>query len=198
MNDKKALYFWKFVSVFLMGLILFSILLSLHYPWEKLLFINSDFEKGDLTNWTAEGRAFLNQPTLGDNSLYRGRGAANMRGRYWVGSVEDHHTKDQTWGKLQGDHLTGTLTSIPFLIERNHIGFMIGGGDSSLNERVVLMVDGKEVATQSGWGNTIDTETMSRVVWDISPWKGKKAYLIIIDSSTGPWGHINVDDFRYL
>lgn len=181
-----------------MALIIFSICVNFYFPWEKPLFDNSDFKKGDLTHWTAQGNAFNNQPTYGDNSFHRGRGTANLRGAYWIGTYEDHHTQDRPWGKVQGDGPIGTLTSNPFIIERDHIGFMIGGGDSTLNESVALMVDGQEVLDQSGWGNIIDTETMSRIVWDVSRWKGKKARLIITDNSSGPWGHINVADFRYM
>ena len=162
-----------------------------------LLFDNSDFERGDLRNWTATGDAFLNQPTLGDNSLYRKQHTSNMQGQYWIGTAENRQTTQQPLGNLQGDGPLGTLTSIPFTIQRNKIDFLIGGGDSTSNESVALRVDGKKVLEQDGWGNTTGNETMERVFWDVSRWKGRKAQLIITDNSSGPWGHINVDDFRY-
>ena len=42
-------------------------------PDPDLLFENSDFENGDLTNWTAAGTAFEFQPTKGDNPTARKR-----------------------------------------------------------------------------------------------------------------------------
>ncbi len=38
---------------------------------DSLLFPNSDFEQGDLRNWTASGNAFQYQPTMGDNPTAR-------------------------------------------------------------------------------------------------------------------------------
>ncbi|MHB8971023.1 MAG: hypothetical protein ACYC3X_22635 [Pirellulaceae bacterium] len=40
------------------------------------------------------------------------------------------------------------------------------------------------------------TETLRRVVWDVAPWLGKKAHILIADHSQEAWGVINADD-RY-
>jgi len=186
------------MSVSLMALISFSIFITLYAPWEKPLFENSDFQRGNLYNWFPEGDTFLNQPTYGDNPFCRGRTTADVYMKYWIGTYENRHTKDDPCGKAQGDGPTGVLKSVSFVIERDNIGFMIGAGDNTRNESVALEIEGQEVLLQKGWGSTIDSEKMSRVVWDVSRWKGKKARIVIRDNSSGPWGHINVADFRYL
>ena len=39
---------------------------------------------------------------------------------------------------------------------------------------------------------------MTRRYWDVSKHKGEQVYLKIVDSNTGGWGHLNVDDIREL
>jgi hypothetical protein len=198
MKNEFEHFFWKGLSLLLMALVIYSIAINFYYPWEKLLFENSDFEKGNLKNWTAEGTAFLSQPTLGDNTSCRGREFSNLRGKYWIGTYENHPSMNEPSGSIQGDGPTGGLTSVTFVIQRPTIGFMLGAGDSTRKESVALVVDGREVLLQTAWGDKIESETMSRIIWDVRKWEGKHARLILRDDSSGPWGHINVDDFRYL
>jgi FG-GAP repeat len=60
-----------------------------------------DFETGTLAGWTAEGAAFVHQPTFGDNSLHReeqsrtrfggramGGSSTHVQGRYFIGTYE--------------------------------------------------------------------------------------------------------------
>ena len=56
----------------------------------SLLFENSDFEKGDLTDWKAEGDAFACQPTKGDNPAARRRGASRHQGEFWIGTHDEY------------------------------------------------------------------------------------------------------------
>ena len=81
-----------------------------------LLFENSDFEKGDLTNWTATGDAFDFQPTRDDNPTVRRRNQpSEHQGKYWIGTFEKYNGKPEfSPGQIQGDRPTGTLTSISF------------------------------------------------------------------------------------
>ncbi|MEA5115603.1 MAG: PASTA domain-containing protein [Geobacteraceae bacterium] len=39
---------------------------------------------------------------------------------------------------------------------------------------------------------------MRRVSWDLNPYAGKTGRIRIVDDSSGPWGHINADDFRII
>lgn len=160
-----------------------------------LLFPNSDFENGNLDNWTASGTAFDYQPTKGDNPTARkGRQPSNHQGDFWIGTYEKYQgVPGQQPGKTQGDKPTGTLTSIPFQLSEDCISFLIGGGRRLDSVYVALIVDGSEVLKATGNNN----ESMRRHTWDVTPYKGKEARIVISDQFSGGWGHINADDFRY-
>ena len=160
-----------------------------------LLFANSDFENGDLTNWTASGTAFQYQPTKGDNPTARRRNQpSNHQGEFWIGTFEKYQgAHGQKPGQVQRDKPTGTLTSIPFQIEGERITFYIGGGKRPKSIYVALLVDGREVLKASG----NNSESMTRHVWDVSSYQGKTARVLICDRCGTGWGHVNADDFRY-
>ncbi|MCD4720307.1 MAG: hypothetical protein K8S13_10695 [Desulfobacula sp.] len=158
------------------------------------LFENSDFEDGTLTNWKATGKAFDNQPTLGDNIMARRRGSSNHQGRHWVGTYENYTGKaGENPGKTRGDNPTGTLTSVKFEIMHDHIALLVGGGRRISHEYVALLVNGREVLKVTG----SNKEEMKKKVWDVSAYKGKTAQIRIKDNYSHSFGHINVDDFRY-
>jgi len=155
------------------------------------LFENSDFEKGDLTNWKAEGAAFKFQPTKGDNPTARGRkDASKHQGEFWIGTYEQYNGKTGKPGDTQGDGITGKLTSVEFTITGDYLNFLVGGG-GHVGTCVRLQCDDKEYYLSSGFSS----ETMRSISADVKPFKGKKAQLIIIDNATGGWGHVNADDF---
>jgi hypothetical protein len=160
-----------------------------------LLFPNSDFEHGELTNWHATGTAFDYQPTKGDNPTARRRGQpSNHRGDYWIGTFEKYRgLPGQQPGQTQGDRPTGTLTSIPFKIAGDSISFLVGGGDSPDSEYVALTVGEQEVLKATGNNH----ETMKRITWDVSEFRDREAIIVIVDQSNRGWGHMNADDFRY-
>jgi hypothetical protein len=160
-----------------------------------LLFPNSDFEAGDLTNWTASGTAFDHQPVKGDNPTARNRNQPSRhQGDFWIGTYESYQgSPDQQPGQTQGDRPTGALTSIPFQIAGDRISFLIGGGKRPDAVYVALVVDGQEALKATGNNH----ETMERHTWDVTAFKDKEARILISDQSSGGWGHINADDFRY-
>lgn len=158
---------------------------------DELLFENSDFEKGTLANWTAAGEAFKAQPTKGDNPAARHREPSRHQGDYWIGTYENFNGKEGKPGAIQGDGLTGTLTSAEFTIRHRYITFRIGAGHLPGQTGVKLICEGKEQLLGTGF----DSESMSRVSFDAGEFKGKAARLVIFDHATGGWGHINVDDF---
>ena len=155
------------------------------------LFENSDFEMGALENWTAKGNAFTQQPTKGDNIKARGRGASGQQGEYWIGTYEQYDGKKGKPGQTRGDQATGTLTSKEFKITQSFINFRVGGGDIPEELGVKLECAGEELLLASG----NNREEMRQVSVDVSAFLNKKARLVIYDSFTGGWGHINVDDF---
>ncbi|MCW8795907.1 MAG: DNRLRE domain-containing protein [Chlorobium sp.] len=160
-----------------------------------LLFPNSDFEKGNLMNWSASGNAFDVQPSRADNPTARHRGQPSQhQGVYWIGTYEKYQGKaGQKPGDVQGDAPTGVLTSTRFTIQAPVISFLIGGGAWKETVYVSLLVDNKEVRRATGK----NTETLSRQTWNVAPFVGKSARILIVDKSSGGWGHINADDFRY-
>ena len=161
-----------------------------------LLFFNSDFEAGDLTNWSPSGNAFQYQPTKGDNTTARkSRQPSGHLDDYWIGTFEKYNGKPhERPGSRQGDRPTGRLRSISFQIVGSRIGFLIGGGRKISKLSVSLMVEGREVRKTTGK----NSETMERVIWDVGEFQGKTGRIIIKDESSSGWGHINIDDFRFM
>ena len=102
------------------------------YTPAGLLFPNSDFENGNMVGWKFIGSAFLAQPTKGDNISIRTKSDAEVhhQGDYWVGTYERYQGEDyQEPGEVQGDGPTGSLMSQPFIIKKERIAFLIGGGN---------------------------------------------------------------------
>ena len=91
---------------------------------------------------------------------------------------------------LNGDGSTGTLTSPTFTIQRNYIKFLIGGGNHLGQTCMNLLVNGHVVRSAVGMG---DREHLDWLQWNVSAFLGQPAQIQIVDSYTGGWGHINVD-----
>ena len=87
------------------------------------------------------------------------------------------------------DDMIGTLTSPEFTLSRKYIHLLVGGGDHPGKTCVDLLVEGEVKLSAAGRND----EKLDLVTWDVSPWRGSKACLRIVDNQTGPWGHINVD-----
>ncbi len=135
----------------------------------------ADFEDGTFDGWVAEGTAWGSGPVDVTTEV---PGAA---GNKFLRSANG------------GDQATGTLRSPVFTIAHDYINFLAGGGNDKLRLLVKLIVDGKVVRATSG----THQETMLWNWWDVSPLKGKKAHIEIMDNSTGGWGHLNVDHFLF-
>ena len=139
----------------------------------------TDFESAaSTTGWTATGTAFATLPTFGTvagQSVtvtgYSGKGYAS------------------SYTAAQGDRATGTLTSPAFTVDRKHIAFEIGGGTDQQTE-VELVVGGQVVQRSSA---AQPSESLAWAGWDVSAWAGQQAQIRIVDSSTGGWGHVMVD-----
>ncbi len=153
--------------------------------------ITFNFETGDLRGWTATGDAFRSQPTEGDNAKLRNR-AANPEGKYWIGTYENC-PKGGTPGTEQTDTPIGTLTSDLFKLEKPWISFLIGGGNLPQKEYAAIqLADGKEIFRASGQ----NSEAMHRVAFDATKFVGQEIRIQLVDKESGPWGHINFDDFK--
>ena len=90
-----------------------------------------------------------------------------------------------------GDGQTGILQSPPVQINRRYLKFLVGGGSDKEKTAVKLLVDGTVVETAVG----SQSETLQEKTWDLKKYKGKKAFIQIVDSAAGSWGHILADQF---
>ncbi|PFX18695.1 hypothetical protein AWC38_SpisGene16929 [Stylophora pistillata] len=153
-----------------------------------------DFEDG-IADWEMTGRAFIYQPTFGDNPTYRRRESANLQGDWWIGGAEKRPSESDTAGVQHSngpDVPQGTLTSPCFRIVGKNISFLIGGGCDLGNVRAELIVDNQVVRNETG--NC--SETMFRKSWDVEEFIGQYAQVRLVDESSGGYVHINFDDLK--
>ena len=102
-----------------------------------------DFEDG-IGGWEMTGRAFIYQPTFGDNPAARNRESAQQQGDWWIGGAENRPSENDPAGRLHtdsGDTPLGTLISPCFRIVGRDISFLIGGGCRKTGIRAELIVD---------------------------------------------------------
>ncbi len=144
--------------------------------------IFQDFESGTYGKWKVEGNAFGKTPvinTTADTDFVEG-----YEGKYLVNS------------KLSGnfgDSGTGKLTSPVFTIKSEYINFKIAGGPYRDKTCMNLYVDNKRVRTITG----PSSDKLEPESWNVSEFKGKKAYIELVDAETGSWGHISVDAITF-
>ncbi len=188
-------------SLMIFFLIAIFIIMSVNFAFARTF--NNDFETGDLTDWEKTGTAFDFQPTWGDNPTARNRGQPSKhQGDWWLGLAEKYQGPDKgaSLGQRPGDLADGvdapqgTLTSIEFVIVGESMNFLMGGGNRAWGTAepccVNLVIDGEVERTMTG----SNTETLTRREWDVSDLKGQTAQLVVIDRSSGGWGHPNFDD----
>lgn len=135
----------------------------------------ADFESADYGSWMATGTAFGSGPSHG--TLANQNPVSGYQGS---GLVNSYYGSDAS---------TGTLTSAPFVITKPYLNFLIGGGNLPGQEGLNLIITNVVVATATG----NDSETLTPKQWNVSAYLGQTATLQIVDSATGGWGHILVD-----
>lgn len=138
-----------------------------------------DFEQPTYGAWVTTGTAFGSGPAPGTLP-----GQMAVSGYVGSGLVNSF---------LGGDTSTGTLTSLPFVITKPFINFLIGGGGIPGQECLNLIISNVIVKTATGSNN----EALSPQQWDVSTYLGQTAVLQIVDAATGGWGHINVDQITF-
>jgi len=146
---------------------------------------NLGFENGTTKGWTPSGEAWNDMPLQGDTIAKRRPGQTSMHeGKFWIGGYE----------RSKNDAAQGTLTSDPFGVTHPWGSFLVGGGASD-STRVEIEEEstGKIIFSASGE----QVESMSTKIVDLSAHQGKKIKIRVVDQSSGPWGHINFDDFRF-
>jgi hypothetical protein len=137
------------------------------------------FTPGELAGWTREGDAFADAPTIRPVP-----GQAPTTGA--LGPFVD------SFAGTAGDAAQGRLLSPAFTLRGDRMRLRVGGGRDPLHLRVSLLVDGEQRFSETG----TNYDTLGRREWDIAPFRGKTARIEIVDSSTGTWGHILVDEIE--
>jgi hypothetical protein len=138
----------------------------------------ADFEDEDFDHWTMYGSAW---GTGAASRSLPGQGLVRRYGGRWFAT--SFHG---------GDVRTGTLISPPFVIDGSRITMRIGGGADDPRLRVELRIDGKAVRTVSP--PLPASERFSDVEWNVEDLRGQTAAVALVDDSTVPWGHLNVDE----
>ncbi len=144
---------------------------------ERENIVLADFEGGTYGEWVAEGKALGEKPASGAIEKDHQNSVAGFEGEGLVNTF------------LGGDKSVGKLKSPAFTISRKHIRFLIGGG-SHANETCINLIV-KEEAVRSATGQ--NTERLQWHSWDVAEFAGQTAHIEIVDSATGGWGHVNVD-----
>lgn len=148
-----------------------------------------------LAGWTVwSGDAFYLQPTFWDNSKARAALPANFGGNSWVGTYELFTGPLQVGypGLAAGEAPKGILRSATFTLLGNRLAFRIGGGQDLNQQYLALYTADDGVLRQRATG--LNSDTMRDVTWDVANWTGRRVFVEIADLSSGPWGHVNVDE----
>ncbi|MBI4624433.1 MAG: VCBS repeat-containing protein [Verrucomicrobia bacterium] len=158
--------------------------------------LNTDFETGDLRDWTASGTAFTRQPVVGDAVVARRAPMTSAHvGQHWIGTYENG----------LGDGATGTLTSKPFRVTQPWAAFLFAAGPfestrvelvDAADQKVILKVSGND--TRQLAKSNQSTETLAPVIVDLRAVQGRDLFIRVIDEQAGgAWGHVNFDDFKF-
>ena len=132
----------------------------------------ADFEGDNYGDWKVTGTAFGSGPVRPDASVtgYVGRKIVDSFG--------------------SGDSDQGTLTSPKFTVDRDYLGFLMGGGNHPGKVGVNLLVNGVVEKTTTGNNSPV----LKWHSWDVRKYRGKKVQLEIFDNYTNSdWGHIYMD-----
>ncbi len=143
-----------------------------------------DFEQEQYQGWTATGTAFgLGPVSKSQIPIYQG--PLGLNGQRTVNS----HAAAPGSEVVARDAATGTLTSPAFVIERDYVTFLIGGGAHRGRTCLNLLVDGQVRLSATGKNEN----RMQPQTFDVRLWAGKKAQLQIVDNEKGAWGNIGID-----
>lgn len=135
-----------------------------------------NFESGDLDGWTVEGTAWGKRPVVGP--MAKQGQVQRFQGKYFVSSMHG------------GDGSKGVLRSPAFTIQGSRISLRLSGGAQPDLLRAELEVAGQIVHSSTGQ----NSERMDLVEWDVSPYRGQPAHIVLVDASDQGWGHLNVDE----
>ncbi len=147
-----------------------------------------DFETGDLQGWSVVEGGF-GMVVCDRDTFHNGGAKYNKQGKYFVSTLETEQYSPS-------DGYTGVIGSPVMELDKGEITLKVGGG-SSQQTKVALYVlndDGSAEEVAAAHGNNI--EKMETVRWDMPELVGKRVFVRVVDSHTGGWGHITLDDFQ--
>jgi len=149
-----------------------------------------------LDGWTILwGTAFDRQPVFGDNPRYRGDFATTIgfEGNWWIGTYERFNgpISGPRPGEIQGESARGAIRSENFIVTGSSMRLLVGGGNYPDSCYVALCdaATGAILCRETGK----NTDRMDERIWDLAPYRGRSAYLTIVDNCVSSFGHINVD-----
>lgn len=146
---------------------------------DDILFEN--WSSGTYGQWVKTGTALGDAPQQVAN-LPTYMGPVKAETEFVVNTHQTRNGEDV----VAGDAHTGTLTSTPFVIQRNYINLRVGGGGHAGQTCVNLLIGGKVVRTVTGR----NSNAMNWESWLVSELEGKEAVLQVVDNYTGGWGQI--------
>jgi len=135
------------------------------------------FDDDAHAEWIATGSAFRTWPVL------RAPASQNAVG-HTRGAFLDSYTD------TEGDRAVGAIQSPPFELRGDVVTVRVAGGIDRARLAAMLVVDGHIIAAATG----CKSEILARRVWDVRPWRGMQARLVVVDESDAAWGHIVVND----
>ena len=147
-----------------------------------------DFEGEDYGAWMPGGTAFGKRPrTTADLADYQGEVGAHGKG--FVNSHDTRNGEDSRRGDL---HL-GELWSPEFVVEHDSLSFLVGGGAHAGKTCVQLRIDGKAVLEATG----AERNRMEPAEFDLRPFRGATARIVVVDRANGSWGNVGCDYFVF-
>ncbi len=143
--------------------------------------------------WTPQfGTAFDHQPTWGDNPLERGEESSNMDGNSYLSTLELFpYPGFANPGRSRGNGPTGLVKSDPFVLDRDRLSMMVGGGDQDSTCFVAMVRDSdfRILFRETG----ADAVGMDLRLWNTESLIGETVFLVVADLSSIPWGWISTD-----
>ena len=125
-----------------------------------------NFTGSDLNRWKSDGLAFTDETTLGDPIFNKN---ANLVG----------FESGKASSKRLAKGVFGALRSPDFIIDKNNIGVYASGSKGTIR----IIIDNFQLISYPIYGGLtkqVDNEKMDKYLFDVSQWKGHKAYVEVL------------------
>ena len=125
-----------------------------------------NFTGSDLNRWKSDGLAFTDETTLGDPIFNKKANLVGFEG-------------GRASSKRLAKGVFGALRSPDFIIDKNNIGVYASGNKGTIR----IIIDNFQLISYPIYGGLtkqVDYEKMEKYLFDVSQWKGHKAYVEIL------------------